>query len=77
MAGDQALAGAYADALQLYAKDVETMALAARVGTADEHAAASLRATAHFQTEVVPARTAWQDSVPADYERERPSGGEG
>lgn len=69
MAGDQALADAYADALALYVRDIETMALAARVGTADEHAAAALRATAHFRTEVVRARTAWQDTVARDYAR--------
>lgn len=68
MAGDPTLARAYAEALRLYAKDITTMALAAECGTRDDHALAALRTTATWQNEVVPARRAWEATVPVNYE---------
>lgn len=68
MSGDPDLARRYADALADYAKDVSTMALAATCGSADDHARAALRAAATWQNDVQPARAAWQETCPVDYE---------
>jgi hypothetical protein len=67
MAGDPALALAYAGALRRYAADVEAMADAAVFGTSLDHARMSLRATDTAQTAVTPARRAWEVTCPAEY----------
>ncbi len=67
MAGDQALAASYSEAARRYAGDVSAMADAAVLGTAQDHARAAVRASATWQTQVEPARRAWQATVPQDY----------